>query len=233
MYSGPEREKLLLESVVGTVSTGEVAEKDAARAVYSRRVCWLSCCSATWLIVGMAAFFGIGFLMTNEINDGVLVTSPSSSNYAQFTDLTTSSDNKLLFSVFNITNPADVLRGGSPVLAEIGPFVYDEVQLRFIDEIDLDADTLTYRQHTAYYFNEEATFERSGYRTDDVKVCQLNLLFPAIKAQIGLKRYKLVVETLLGWDTDEKRMFNDRTAREILMGYDEDISIGPASVCHR
>ena len=90
MYSGPEREKLLLGSVVGTVSTGEVAEKDAARAVYSRRVCWLSCCSATWLIVGMAAFFGIGFLMTNEINDGVLVTSPSSSNYAQFTDLTTS-----------------------------------------------------------------------------------------------------------------------------------------------
>ena len=145
--------------------------------------------------------------MANEVDNGVLVTSPSSDGYGQFTDLTRSSDNKLYWNVFNITNPAEVLSGGPAELTEIGPFVYDEVQLRWVDEFDHDADVLTYRQHTAYYFNEEATFARSGYRTDEVNCTQLNLLFPAIKAQVGVLRSRLVVESLLGWDTDEKRMF--------------------------
>lgn len=195
-----------------------------------RKIKWLSCCTALFLTLGIAGFFGVGYLIDQEIKNGILVTSEDAEGFAQFTDLRTGSENLLLFYVFNITNPEEVLQGEDPNLIELGPFVYSERQLRWTDKWDKDADTLTYRQHTDYFFCEEATFEQSGFLNDDILVTQINPLFGAIKPQVGLLRYKFVVESLLGWATDYDRLFRTSSVKDLLMGYSENVLIGPNSI---
>ncbi|KAJ8687762.1 hypothetical protein QAD02_023556 [Eretmocerus hayati] len=75
------------------------------------------------------------------------------------------------FYFFNVTNPSDVEKGEKPILQEIGPFAYDEWQMK-TNLTDYKADdTVSYTRRSTFYFNET----RSAGHTEDDEVVIPNL----------------------------------------------------------
>ncbi|XP_058792832.1 sensory neuron membrane protein 1-like isoform X2 [Phymastichus coffea] len=55
--------------------------------------------------------------------------------------------------IFNITNTAEVEKGGKPKVREVGPFVYDVWQEKINQEDHEEDDTLSYTLRNTYFFN--------------------------------------------------------------------------------
>lgn len=172
-------------------------------------------------------------LIHKTVSDGVsanaIIDSPDAPGFAQFRNSCHVADNYLKFYFFNITNPKDVLNGSKPKLQEIGPFVYNYVQLRSDFQWHPD-DTLTYRQHTVKSFNKQETFKQSNgqYSSANVKVLSLNLLFNALRAQVGNLYWEVASDML--WRSDFERLFSTLTVDQYINGYSVTLNIANISV---
>lgn len=131
------------------------------------------------------------------------------------------------YSFFNLTNPTDVLRGGSkPRVSEIGPFVYVEKQYRSDFTWNDDEDTLTYREHKFYVFDKdrtvEAQFRRVGHTKHwdpkKTKITTINAVSLGALAKLGPAYWKLL-ETFVVFTTEFDKLFSVRTVHEYVNGY--------------
>ncbi|XP_074028162.1 sensory neuron membrane protein 2 [Leptinotarsa decemlineata] len=61
---------------------------------------------------------------------------------------------KLKIFMFNVTNAEDVLNGATPILQEVGPYIYQEKITRNILSANAADDTITYQQKIQMTFNE-------------------------------------------------------------------------------
>ncbi|CRK91548.1 CLUMA_CG005205, isoform A [Clunio marinus] len=64
--------------------------------------------------------------------------------------------------VFNITNPDAIMRGEKPIVADIGPYVFEEWKLRENWEEDVVEDTLTYDFKNRFIFRPELSNGLTG-----------------------------------------------------------------------
>ena len=58
---------------------------------------------------------------------------------------------------FDVQNPEEALTGAKPILAEVGPFAYDEYFEKFDISWSDGGDTVTYYTYRYYIFNQERT----------------------------------------------------------------------------
>lgn len=79
----------------------------------------------------------------------------------------------LNFYIFNVTNPDDVELGQSPVLEEVGPYVYWEKQQKFNPVTESCKETVEYEEKITYMFDAE----KSGNRSEEDLVNVVNMPF--------------------------------------------------------
>jgi len=56
--------------------------------------------------------------------------------------------------LFDLQNPDEVLKGGQPLVNEVGPYVYDEYFNKFDIEWYDNGDTISYNTQKFYVFNQ-------------------------------------------------------------------------------
>jgi hypothetical protein len=163
-------------------------------------------------------------LTTNAIIDSQLklhsvIDSASSLGYPQFVNHTTQSDSFVYFTLFNITNPSDVLDGHKPNLEEVGPFAYKYSQIRSNFSWSSD-DQVRYSQHVGVTFDAEETYRRSNgkFSSSDIKVTTVNVIFSGIKAKIGPTLWHFACKFLL-WEHDYERLFTTKSVEDLVHGY--------------
>lgn len=163
-------------------------------------------------------------LLGQKVQDGLdharVIDSPKASGYKRFVK---KSDDRFLVTFFNISNAPDVLStpGAKPLLQEIGPFVYNYHRIRINVTFDMDGERLSFHQHKWIEFNQEETSALTGgrYVSDtDVKITTINMIFLGMRIQAGRSYWHAISDMML-WHNDSKRLFEERTPRELLQGY--------------
>lgn len=183
-----------------------------------RRASWA--CLLLLLLLTTASGLGswyMGRLVDAGVWDAAVVDRPGATGYGRFADSYT------LFVVrfLNVSNAAEVLeRGAKPKLVEVGPFVYKQYQSRKDIKFDSESDMVSYRQHTWSEFDKDETLARSNgvYHSDtDVKITTLNLIFSGMRTMTSQSALHMLGGLL--WRSDFERLFEQRTPRELLEGY--------------
>jgi hypothetical protein len=191
---------------------------------------WL--CSICGILLGLLLIIGLPTVVSQGIKAGVrgnvIIDTPEAKGFRQFRNKSFGGSSYMEFYFFNITNPHHVLKGQKPVLEEIGPFVYDQSQIREDFKWSWLLDTLSYRQHSEYQFNRAKTLELSNgkYSTDKVPITTMNLVFSGLKAAVG-EKYLWEACEALGWRSELQRVFTTRLVIEMLHGYQEHVAILP------
>lgn len=229
------------QSEVGTNARNRTLEN------WSYRKCCAGLCGALFTVCVAGAIGApilIGHVVEEKLSDTTVVDSNTSSGFAQFANWWDSATNYYKIYVFNITNPDGILIGEKPVVEELGPFVYDNNQIRDDIRWSDDGNEMSFRQKTNYYFNKEMTMRMSNgeFDSDDIAVTTMNFMFYGAKAILGLNASTKVVipcseEVLdicgpkkplenvmnISWKqfpgTEKERMFTLKTVRQIAVGY--------------
>ncbi|GAM22039.1 hypothetical protein SAMD00019534_052140 [Acytostelium subglobosum LB1] len=94
----------------------------------------------------------------NAVKDGIVVSSPSSSYYENWSGQSSRKNYYLqYYYAYNLTNAADVLAGGKPIYNQVGPFNYryywDYLNVSFPD----NGNQATYSQRKFYEFDSETS----------------------------------------------------------------------------
>ncbi|XP_014290616.2 sensory neuron membrane protein 2, partial [Halyomorpha halys] len=71
---------------------------------------------------------------------------------------------------FTLDNPEAILRGETPKLSQVGPYVYREKWEKVDIRVDDEKDTISYRQKIDFVFDQEL----SGNLSDKDKVTMIN-----------------------------------------------------------
>ncbi|ODN03610.1 Lysosome membrane protein 2 [Orchesella cincta] len=117
----------------------------------------------------------------------------------------------MLVRFFNVTNPDRVLKGDKPILAEVGPYVYQETRANHVDEFSLDNATVTYRTKTTYFFKPDYS---NG--TEDDVITTLNVPY-AVMVERGLNLSSLEKFVLREiFEVNGERLFISKTVSELL-----------------
>eukprot|EP00929_Paragymnodinium_shiwhaense_P113198 TRINITY_DN81457_c0_g1_i1.p1 TRINITY_DN81457_c0_g1~~TRINITY_DN81457_c0_g1_i1.p1 ORF type:complete len:560 (+),score=49.15 TRINITY_DN81457_c0_g1_i1:107-1786(+) len=200
------------------------------------------CCRRKWYVWlplvflaalgALASTLGCSFLqqqVDSGIKGAVVVDGPEASGYAQFINNTNSGVPKFYVTFFNITNSEEILSDSSakPNLVEVGPFVYAQPQLRWDVTWEPSNDTISYRQHTYIEFDREETMRLTDGRHSsdaDIVITTINMLFLGMKSQVGKDYWHLICDALL-WRSDHARLFEERTARELILGYEVEVKL--------
>lgn len=89
---------------------------------------WLIGCGILSALVGVVTFFLLEYLLVRGILNEIIIDSPSHASFDRWQTNLPYGDQKpvfyMTFYLFNLTNPTEVLAGASPVLAELGPYVF-------------------------------------------------------------------------------------------------------------
>ncbi|XP_015913057.2 lysosome membrane protein 2 isoform X1 [Parasteatoda tepidariorum] len=124
--------------------------------------------------------------------------------------------------LFNITNPAEVVKGKLPSVEEVGPFVFRQYRSKDVLSWDHEDLTVTYNDLKRYEFVEEQSANMSS------KIYSLNLPLQGILMFIKKLPYfprSLIIPGLEGiLKNYEEHVFSHRTAKELLFeGYKVDL----------
>nr|AVM18970.1 sensory neuron membrane protein 2 [Holotrichia parallela] len=120
------------------------------------------------LIIGIVStWYGFPALVEWQINKNTIM-----ENTSQAFKVWKKQPFPMLFKVylFNVTNTDSVMAGATPILKEVGPYVYDIHIERDITEIDDDADTIKYFLIKKFHFNTKA----SGCRSEHEMITIIN-----------------------------------------------------------
>ncbi|KAH9258384.1 hypothetical protein BASA81_003433 [Batrachochytrium salamandrivorans] len=88
---------------------------------------------------------------------------PKAMGFPMFLNRTSQGGTVMRYTFFNITNPHQVLAGTErPHLEEIGPFIYQQTQVRHDAQFDHENDLLSFRQQIYQTFDPVATSLATG-----------------------------------------------------------------------
>lgn len=134
------------------------------------------------------------------------------------------------YYIFNITNSDNVTKGEKPILKRLGPFVYENYQVKVLDESGWRVNgTFRYKYHSYYVFRPEF----SAYPTDEVPVMAINLGIAGLLSQLqtmtdlnpDIGPILNLVKDLANTMTMEAgtKMFRIVPARVALWGYEDQL----------
>jgi len=119
---------------------------------------------------------------------------------------------------FNVTNPEEYLQGENvPIVAQVGPYTYQEKWVREDVEWDEDEEKVGFRMKKTYFFREDLT----NGSLDDVVTTPNVPMFASINKMRALgPEYLLGITTFLDLQEDPpQNVFEQRTVREITWGH--------------
>jgi len=181
---------------------------------------WRALGALTAALLGVALAFPAHGFVVDQIGAGVraygVFDSASAGGFPAFLDNRDPSSGAVILSVtlFNVTNPAAVLRGARPLLAPVGPLRYTLVLTRHNVAWPAGGGEIVYQQYQRFFPTDAATRALEGAR-----VTQLNTLLAGALAQGPL------VDALLPalervWEGDGGA-FVSRSAAELIWGYND------------
>lgn len=178
--------------------------------------------------------FYVNWQIKKGIREQVVMESPESHGYSQFLDRNVQGETTMEYYMFNITNPDEVLAGKEkPRLEELGPFIYNQRQVRADVKWFEKGDALSYRQHVYQIYNRSRTFAATRGRFgrgdfDDprrVMITNVNLLFSGVRAQAGDTFWHVICDHFM-WKSDFKRLFAVKSVHDWVFGYREPLDLG-------
>lgn len=124
--------------------------------------------------------------------------------------------------LFNVTNHLDVLNGSTPIVQEVGPYIFKQYRSKQVLGFGDEDLTVTYKDLKEYYFQANESADMNN------KIYTLNLplqgILMFIKKLPGFTR-GLIIPGLEGiLKNYEEHVFSHRTARELIFeGYKVDL----------
>lgn len=127
-------------------------------------------------VAGIIGFFIIGHAIDVGLRDAKVLTN-SSSAFQTWSSNVPSQDSadpnnknivpiNMTFTLYNLTNADEVLKGAKPEYKEIGPYVYKEYQLRFDSNFTDDGNLVSFYESRYYVFDRESTYAHLNPETD-------------------------------------------------------------------
>lgn len=115
--------------------------------------------AALLLVGGITAPWSVDYLVERGIDSQTVLKGPSGKAFTTFVESGANLGLKIRYGVsyLNLTNPEAVLRGGRPVLQEVGPFVYHEHRKKVNVTFSADGREASFVLHKYYTFDAEAT----------------------------------------------------------------------------
>lgn len=122
------------------------------------------------------------------------------------------------FWLFNVTNSEDVLQGSIPKLQQVGPYTYEEKQLKYNLSFNHDEGTVTYLQNKTFFYRQDLS---PGVDLSD-KVTTVNAVMMSLGAKLSLKSETFLAVAEVWFQRFGVTPFITRSVRELLFdGYDE------------
>ena len=171
------------------------------------------------LVVAGSVLLGLDIaekLINDELNKQ-LVLSLDSPAYSQW--INPAPPIYMQYWVYNVTNPAKIIKGEKPKLEEIGPFTYRLYQPKF-------DDAFYGNNSVSYKYNHTIVYQRDMSAHDPIiPVTQLNI--PLLTVQSLAKNLPSWAPTnivdLLAEALDDSDIFVQHTVEELLFGYEDPI----------
>ena len=115
--------------------------------------------AALLLVGGITAPWTVDYLVEKGIDAQTVLTGPSGKAFSTFVESGANLGLQIRYSIsyLNLTNPDAVLRGGKPLLQEVGPFVYTEHRRKLNVTFSGDGKEAAFVLHKFYTFDAEAT----------------------------------------------------------------------------
>jgi len=171
-----------------------------------------------------------------QLCENVCVPLPSDPEWLQNTWIsnTNASRNPLeymKFTLFNITNPAEVYNGSKPVVSQHGPFVYQIIRTKYDIKYSDDNEKVSFKELKQYHFRPEMS---NNLTEDDVFTSitlpitgSLNLVYHMSKTMVWPTSANIIPSWCYGDPNDPDTppqpsacLFTNRTAKQIIWGYD-------------
>lgn len=195
-----------------------------------KRLWFAFLCFSIFLLVLLPVF--VEWMIRRGVLKQIIIDSPHAMGFPMFLNRTSQGGTLMKYTFFNITNPHQVLAGTErPHLEEIGPFIYQQTQVRHDAQFDHENDLLSFRQQIYQTFDPVATSLATGGRftTDQVRFCTINILFFGMSSVVGNEAWHLINDVTL-WNTDFKRLFAFNTVLETIEGYTVPLKVGPVTI---
>ncbi|XP_045595505.1 lysosome membrane protein 2 [Procambarus clarkii] len=122
------------------------------------------------------------------------------------------------FYLFNVTNSEAVLEGAVPVLQQVGPYTFEEKQLKYNLTFNDQEGSVTYVQNKTFYFREDLS---KGYKLSD-HVTTINAVMMTLGAKFEALKPALKALIEIWFVRFEVKPFITKPVGELLFyGYDE------------
>lgn len=122
------------------------------------------------------------------------------------------------FWLFNVTNAPAVLEGATPVLQQVGPYTYEEKQVKHNLTFNDEEGTVTYVQNKTFFFRPDLT---PGLALSD-KVTTINAVMVGLGNLLEKRPGALAAMVQVWFDRFHVTPFVTKTVRELLFdGYEE------------
>ena len=122
------------------------------------------------------------------------------------------------FWLFNVTNEMGVLAGDRPILQQVGPYTYEEKQLKYDLKFDDEEGTVTYLQNKSFFYRPDLS---PGVDLRD-SVTTINAVMMSLGAKLATRPPAFSAVVQVWFDRFGVTPFVTRTVKELLFdGYEE------------
>lgn len=167
-----------------------------------------------------------------QLCENVCVPLPTDAEWMQNAWITNTNTSRnptelLQFSVYNITNPNEVLNGSTPVITEFGPFVYQMYRKKYNIKYSANNEQVSFEELNQYHFRADLS---GNVTEDDVfttvtlpAVGSLQLAYSMDPVNFWPVSYNQIASTWCGQDpapNPDPCLFTQMTAKQLIWGYD-------------
>lgn len=133
------------------------------------------------------------------------------------------------FWLFNVTNSEEVLTGSLPQLQQVGPYTYEEKQLKYNLTFNHEEGTVTYLQNKTFYYRKDLS---PGVDLSD-KITTVNAVMMSLGAKMSARPGAFLAVAELWFHRFRVTPFVTKSVRELLFdGYEEPLLLQLADLTH-
>nr|WBG54460.1 scavenger receptor class B1 [Austinograea rodriguezensis] len=122
------------------------------------------------------------------------------------------------FWLFNVTNSEEVLEGAMPILQQVGPYTYEEKQLKYNLSFNDEEGTVTYLQNKTFFYRPDLS---PGVTLSDT-ITTINAVMMSLGARLSSTPPAIAAVVQVWFDRFGVTPFVTKTVRELLFdGYEE------------